>query len=114
MNTNKSVDQTLRTFVAEHPDGWDHHEWQHLLGELAARGADTSDPDAIGSALERTRLATVLADRGIKGLGPKRIDAIVDRFGTLWAVRHARAEDFAAISTIPTRLAEELERTLAD
>ena len=113
MTTPSSIAEHLQAFVADHAQGWSHYEWLELLGTLEAQGIEVKDPEAIGADLERTRLATVLSDRKIKGLGPRRVDAIVEHFGTLWNVNHASAEDFAAIRTIPQALAEELENTLA-
>jgi hypothetical protein len=45
----------LDRFVSEHPDGWNHDDWLGLLGNLRDRGFETSDPDAIGLALEGRR-----------------------------------------------------------
>lgn len=102
------LDQAVDAFVADHPEGWNHSDWLKFLDHLEGDGLD-SDPAVIGMALERTRLAALLNARKIKGLGPRRIEAVVDRFGTLWNARQAKAEDFAAISTIPSGLAEALE-----
>jgi len=113
MNVSERAEPLIRSFVAEHPSGWNHSDWTQLLATLDAYGEDVSSPAWVGEALERTRLASVLAGRKIKGLGPKRIEAIVDRFGTLWNARHASASDFASIATIPTRLAEALEDSLS-
>ena len=110
--TSTAIDQTLQAFVEEHPFGWSHEDWLQLLGSLEAAGADVSDPEALGYTLERTRLGLVLHENKVKGLGPKRIEAIVERFGTLWNASHATAADFAEIPTIPKGLAEKLETTL--
>ncbi len=113
MTTSSTIDHTLRAFVAEHPQGWTHDDWLQLLRTLDAQGADVSDPEQVGYDLERRRLEVVLHDRKLKGLGPRRIDAIVERFGTLWNVSHAIAADFADIPTIPSGLAGDLERELS-
>lgn len=96
----------LQAFIEAHPEGWNHDAWLGLLAELEGAGVDVSDPDAIGFALETERLATELRQRAVQGLGPKRIEAVVDRFGTLWNLRQAEAEDVAEIKTIPGALAE--------
>lgn len=98
--------QHLQAFIEAHSHGWDHHEWLGLLAELEAAGVDVSDPDAIGYELENERLAAELRRQGVQGLGPKRIEAVVDRFGTLWNLQHAEVEDVAEIRTIPGALAE--------
>ena len=83
-------------------------EWLRLLAELERGGVDVGDTDAIGYALENERLAWELERRAVPGLGPKRIEAVVSRYGTLWNLRQADAEDVAEIKTIPGALAEKL------
>ena len=87
------MDKHLEAFIEAHPYGWDHQAWLGLLAELEESGADVSDPEAIGLELENRRLAWELRRREVPGLGPKRIDAVVDRFGTLWSLRQAEAEE---------------------
>lgn len=113
MSNKTKIDQTLQAFVSEHADGWSHDEWLGLLNGLAERGVDVSQSEKIGHALERERLAAKLVHFKIKGLGPRRIDAIVDHFGNLYSASRATAADFADIPTIPTKLAETLEHTLS-
>lgn len=48
----------------------------------------------------------------IKGLGPKRIEAIADCFGTIWTLLGADLEEIAAVPNIPRSLAEELSSIL--
>jgi hypothetical protein len=98
----------LNAFIEAHPDGWDHLSWLELLAELEEAGFDVSDPDAIGYDLESHRLAWELRRREVPGLGPKRIDAVVDRFGTLWSLQHAEVDEVANIKTIPGALAEKV------
>lgn len=98
----------LRAFIEAHPDGWGHDDWLALLSELDGEGYDVGDPDAIGRELERERLAWELRRKKVPGLGPKRIDAIANRFGTLWSLRHAETEDIAEIKTIHGKLAEKV------
>lgn len=95
----------LDAFVEAHPDGWNHGQWLQLLEDLAAHGLKIADSDEIGVALENRRLARALSAAGVSGLGAKRIDAIVERFGTLWNFRHATADDLAQLKTIPASLA---------
>ena len=102
------MEEKLLTFIEAHPEGWDHHEWLGLLADLEQSGFDVGDAEAIGYELENERLAWELRRRGVPGLGPKRIDAVVDRFGTLWRLRHADVGDVADIKTIPAKLAEKV------
>jgi len=102
------MQEKLITFIETHPHGWNHGEWLTLLTDLEQGGADVSDADAIGLELENQRLAWELRRCEVPGLGPKRIDAVVDRFGTLWSLRHADAEEIAEIKTIPGTLAEKV------
>lgn len=111
----KEVDQLqadLRAFAIARPGGWDHNDWQAFLGHLGERGHDTSDAAAIGSRLERERLAVVLG--GIQGLGPKRVDALVSRFETLWTLRHAGEGEIAAVPgmnrAVAAQVTEELRK----
>jgi hypothetical protein len=98
----------LSAFIDAHPEGWGHAAWLGLLAELESAGHDVSDSDAIGVELESERLAWELRRRAVPGLGPKRIDAVVSRFGNLWKLRQAAPEDLAAIRTIPSALAEQV------
>lgn len=102
------MEPQLDAFIEAHPDGWNHDAWLGLLRELDEQGFDVSDPDAVGLELEHRRLAWELRRRRVPGLGPKRIEAVVDRFGTLWSLQHADAETLAEIRTIPGALAEKV------
>jgi hypothetical protein len=101
------MEQHLTAFIEAHPEGWGHDQWLGLLADLGENGFDVSDPTAIGDELEKRRLAWELRRREIPGLGPKRIDAVVEHFGTLWRLRHATAHDFAEIKkSVPGKVAE--------
>ena len=102
----------LRSFVEDHPDGWNHDDWMGLLAELEATGSDVSDPQTIGLYLERTRLQWELTRRSVKGLGPKRSEALVDRFQTLWSLRHASVDEVAEVPTITRGLAEKVVQAI--
>lgn len=112
MSGQDALPLALAAFVEAHPDGWSHEEWLGLLHDLRQHGV-SGDPGAIGDALERAHLEATLKRLGVKGLGPKRIEAIVDQFGRLYEARQARAEDFAALPTVPKALAEALEGALS-
>lgn len=111
--SNAQMTDRLQAFIDRHPDGWDHDGWLSLLASLENDGVDVSDPEDIGRSLERTRLASTLRSKSVQGLGPKRIEAVVDRFGTLWNLQHASADEIADIPTIPSALAAKLKGSLS-
>jgi hypothetical protein len=98
----------LREFVERHPDGWNHDEWLGLLSELQSGGADVIEPDAVGVELEKTRLAWVLDQNPVPGLGPKRRAALVDRFTSLGRLRSASLDELADVHSITRALAEKV------
>ncbi|MGI9625205.1 MAG: helix-hairpin-helix domain-containing protein [Longimicrobiales bacterium] len=102
------LSKRLLTFVEDHPTGWGHDAWLRLLATLDSEGADVSDPEAIGLALERARLADALKKSSVQGLGPKRIQAVVDRFENLWNLQHATVEEIADLPTVPAKLAQKV------
>ena len=110
--TETKVVERLKSFIEENPAGWSHAGWLGLLSALEAEGADVSDSDGIGLTLERARLTETLKQAGVQGLGPKRIDSVVGRFGTLWALQNASVEDIAGIPSVPVGLAEKLLQAL--
>ena len=99
--------ERLKKFVESHPDGWNHDDWLGLLSELQSGGKDVK-PDAVGVQLEKTRLAWVLDQRGVPGLGPKRRAALVDRFGTLGQLKSASVDEIAEVPSINKALAEKV------
>lgn len=101
----------LRAFAAGRPQGWDHKDWLAFLEHLRERGHETSDADAIGKALERERLAVVLET--VQGMGPKRVDSLVERFQTLWSLRHASVDAIATTPGMNLSLAEKVRQALA-
>lgn len=93
----------LRDFAAARPEGWDHRDWINFLESLQGRGFDIQDRDAIGVALERERLDLALSS--VKGLGPQRRRALVDRFGHVWTLRNANPAEIAEVARVPLDLA---------
>ncbi len=79
MTTDKLMLE-LRRFAEEHPQGWGHDDWLGLLDSLASQGHDVADRDGVGAALERERLRHTLQRMEMKGLGPKRMDALGEPF----------------------------------
>lgn len=110
--SKNNVQERLQAFVENHPEGWDHTGWLGLLSDLQQAGVDVSDPQDIGRSLERTRLAATLRAKKVQGLGPKRIQAVVEHFGTLWNLQHASADEIAEIPTIPARLAKTVRQAM--
>ncbi|HYJ78219.1 MAG TPA: hypothetical protein VEW03_01350, partial [Longimicrobiaceae bacterium] len=70
----------MRAFAAARPEGWGHEDWISFLDHLRTRGHETGDDAGIGRLLERERLS-VLLER-IPGMGPRRVQAVVERFET--------------------------------
>lgn len=102
----------LRDFVSTHERGWNHHEWLALLAELSDAGFDTSDPDHIGMALERERIKRLLEEATVKGLGPRRREAVAETFGTVWNLQHASVEDLAGTPGLHRGLAEAIHTAI--
>lgn len=94
--TTSALQLELNQFVATHAEGWSHDEWVQLLDRLRSLGIP-ADPDKVGPQLEKTRLAAVLRSKQVPGLGPRRIEALVDRFETLWSFRHASTDDIRSV-----------------
>jgi hypothetical protein len=111
----KEVDQLqadLRAFAIARPAGWNHDDWMAFLGHLAERGHDVSDHGAIGIRLERERLAVAL--QAIEGLGPRRVESLVERFQTLYSVRHADAAAIAGVQGMTRPLAERVVQQMRE
>ncbi len=109
----KEVDQLqadLRAFAQARPSGWNHDDWVSFLSDLASRGHDVSDAERIGSRLEQERLAVVLGS--VQGLGPKRVQSLVDRFHTLWSIRAAGTDELAGVAGMTRPLAERVAEDL--
>jgi hypothetical protein len=98
----------LNSFVESHPTGWNHDEWLALLADLGQGGTDVSNPDAIGAELEKTRVTWELKRRGVPGLGPKRLEAISNRFGTLNELQNATVDELARVPGMNRALAEKV------
>jgi hypothetical protein len=106
--TNHELDLELERFAQEHPEGWSHDQWMDLLSRLGSTGYDVSDIDGVGLALEHHRLVLILGRMEIKGLGPKRMEAVADRFGTLWNLMNASVDDVAQVPTVSRNLAAQI------
>jgi len=103
----------VHTFVAAHPDGWNHADWEGLVGELRAAGLlDQGEEAALGRELERERVLATLTELAVPGLGPKRREAIAAHCGRLWDLKHVSVDDLAALPSIPRGLAEAVRTAL--
>lgn len=96
----------LRDFAGSRPDGWSHDDWLQFLDDLQSRGHNINDRDAIGSMLERERLA--LALERIPGVGPQRVKTIADRYGYLWRLRETDADQLSREANVPRSVAEKV------
>ncbi|HYH81744.1 MAG TPA: helix-hairpin-helix domain-containing protein [Longimicrobium sp.] len=102
--------EDLRAFVQAQPSGWGHGDWVAFLDHLRERGHDTSNPESVGLLLERERLAARL--EGVQGMGPRRVQAVVDRYETIWSAHHAGVDELAALPGMNRALAEKVKQTL--
>jgi excinuclease ABC subunit C len=109
----RTLDDEVRAFVDAHPHGWGHGAWESFLGHLASAGHALEDTRALGDALERERLARWLATSGVKGLGPKRRAALLERFPRMWELRHATLDDIAELPSLNRSVAQALKDALA-
>jgi len=98
----------LSAFVESHPTGWNHDEWLALLADLGQGGTDVSNPDLIGAELERTRVMWELRRRNVPGLGRKRLEAIANRFATVYELQNATIEEMARVPGMNRGLAEKV------
>lgn len=110
--SDERLAKEVRVFLEAHADGWSHEDWLGFIHHLNHSGFDTTNEDGIGLALERARLDRTLMKLKIRGLGPKRIEAIGDRFGTLWNLRHAPSEAIDDVGGLPTAIASLLRDKL--
>lgn len=102
----KGRDGEVRRFARENVGGWNHGQWLDLLGRLRDGGHDTADEDSIGLSLERERLTAVLED--VEGLGPRKAQAIVKRFDTVYSLNHASDDELHGVSGITPELAQRI------
>lgn len=100
----------LRQFVNDNPHGWDHQGWQGLLDRLGQRGHDTSNPEQIGMQLERERLSAQL--EGTEGVSSQKAKSIIERFGTLYSLRNADADEIAREAKVSREVAERIKSRL--
>lgn len=101
----------LRAFIAARPGGWGHEDWVAFLDHLRERGHDTSDSELIGQALEHERLAAQL--ERVQGMGPRRVQAVVSRYDTLYSAALADVDGIAALPGMNRSLAEKVRQALA-
>jgi hypothetical protein len=98
----------LRDFASGRPAGWNHEDWMSFLDHLRGKGHDVGNSDEIGMALERERLAVRLGQ--VPGMGPRRVDALVERFDTLYSLGRASVDEIAAVPGMNRSLAERVRQ----
>lgn len=101
----------LRDFAAGRPQGWSHDDWLAFLEWLQGRGHNVEDRDVVGRMLEAERLDLALAP--VRGMGPQRRTALVERFGTIWNLRNADADEIASVARIPRELADRVKEAVS-
>jgi excinuclease UvrABC nuclease subunit len=101
------LSKDLRDFASGRPEGWNHDDWLAFLESLQSRGHNIEDREAIGLALERERLDLALS--GVKGVGPQRKKALIERYGNVWNLRNADPAEIAAVGNLPRPLAEQVK-----
>lgn len=111
MDVGIDLRRDLRDFASARPEGWNHEDWLVFLESLRDRGHNVNDRDAIGLALERERLDLALC--GIRGVGPRRRNALVEHFGTIWKLRNAEIADIVRVGSVPGVVAERIREKLA-
>ncbi|HYW06324.1 MAG TPA: helix-hairpin-helix domain-containing protein [Longimicrobium sp.] len=100
----------LRDFASGRPTGWDHDDWMSFLDHLRGKGHDVGNSDDIGMALERERLAVRLGK--VAGMGPRRVDSLVERFDTLYSLAGASVDEIAAVPGMNRSLAERVRQQI--
>lgn len=105
-----NLKKDLRDFASGRPEGWNHEDWLDFLESLKNRGHDIRDREAIGVALEKERLDLALSK--VKGVGPQRRKALVERYGTIWDLRNADPDEIAHHGNIPRTLADRVKQEM--
>ena len=106
-----NLQKQLRDFASARPQGWGHDDWLNFLSSLEQSGHNIADRESIGLALERERLDLALSK--VKGVGPQKRQALIERFGNLWSLRHADASEIASVAGMPRSLADELKSRIS-
>lgn len=96
----------VRGFVSGRPQGWNHDEWLSFLEDLRGRGHNIEDRDAVGSLLERERLSVILEK--VPGIGAQRVRSVAERYGNVWRLKDASADELSRDANIPRPLAERI------
>lgn len=108
--TGPNLQKDLRDFASARPEGWNHEDWVGFLESLQSRGHDIADRESIGVALEKERLDLALS--GVKGVGPQRRQALIEKYGTLWSLRGADPDEIAKTANMPRSLAERIKNEM--
>lgn len=108
--TGTDLRSDLREFAKGRPQGWNHEEWLGFLEDLRGRGHNIHDHEALGSMLERERINVMLEK--VPGLGPQRIESLAQRYGNIWRLREADAEQIAVEARLPREVAHRVVEVL--
>ena len=100
----------LREFAKGRPQGWNHDDWLGFLEHLKSRGHNIHDHEAIGAMLERERINVLLSK--VPGLGPQRVNALAEKFESVWRLREASAEEIASAARLPRELSKQVVEAL--
>lgn len=108
---SRDLKKDLRDFASARPEGWSHEDWIRFLESLESRGHNIADREMIGIALEKERLDLALS--GIRGLGPQRRSALIEKYGTVWNLRNADVDEIRAVGRLPAGLAEQAKAAVS-
>lgn len=101
----------LREFASARPDGWGHDDWLRFLEDLQQRGHNINDRDQIGLMLERERLSLMLEK--VPGVGPRRVQNIVEKYGYVWRLREADADEISREAGVPRQIADKVVQAIS-
>lgn len=108
---SRDLKKDLRDFASARPEGWSHEDWIRFLESLESRGHNIANRELIGIALEKERLDLALS--GVRGLGPQRRSALIEKYGTVWNLRNADVDEVRAVGRLPAGLAEEAKAAVS-
>jgi hypothetical protein len=108
MTEMNGFSREVRAFVHAHRDGWNHNEWLGFIDHLRVLGCESPDLDQVGLTLEKERIRALLSNSGIRGLGPKRIEAIAEEFSSWNQLLEADPSDLSSRTGVPFGIAREV------
>lgn len=112
MTDMNGMSTDIQAFVRDNMEGWNHDEWMGFIQHLGESGYDVSDQDGIGLTLEQERLRSLLRNWGVKGLGPKRIEALTYAYASLENMKGTDGPGIAERTGLPKQVAKEVAARL--